>query len=499
MKKFFSLVISAAMLMAALPMTMGVNADEIMKVACVGDSITQGLGSTPYPQQLQDLLGSGAEVGNFGLWGTTVKNGGERSYMTTENTFQNSLDFAPNVVIIMLGTNDGGGSCTADDEEAFKADYKTLVKAYQDLDTNPDIYLATSPYAYIASNANVNTFVVGWQKELAEELGLPLIDMHTATTDKEMYFQDGLHPNDAGYYLVAQTFYEEIFAGEDMLADITVNTEAGAKVQIDKFFVYADDSGVANVHMAVGERTLKITCNGYSSVYETISVADGAVFDYPLDIQKNLALDATVTAESTSTQYGDMFPEFAIDGDYETRWQASTQVTNGAVTWLALDFGKEVKLDKLIIYWEAARAAVDGYKVQVSRDGEDWNDVQSSATTGVHEDDTVILTETVSTRYLRVYMTKVANEKYNNPSIWEIEAYGPEEDVPPLVGMKGDVNGDGVINSTDFMQVRRHFLKLYEIPEDKQACADVNSDGTINSTDFMQIRRHFLKLYTIEQ
>ncbi len=62
---------------------------------------------------------------------------------------------------------------------------------------------------------------------------------------------------------------------------------------------------------------------------------------------------------------------------------------------------------------------------------------------------------------------------------------------------KGDVNGDGTINSTDFMQVRRHFLNLYAIPADKQAAADVNQDGNINSTDFMQIRRHFLGLYTI--
>ncbi len=69
---------------------------------------------------------------------------------------------------------------------------------------------------------------------------------------------------------------------------------------------------------------------------------------------------------------------------------------------------------------------------------------------------------------------------------------------PPAEPTLGDVNGDGVINSTDFMQVRRHFLKLYTIPEDKQAYADVNRDGAINSTDFMQIRRHFLGLFTIK-
>ncbi len=61
----------------------------------------------------------------------------------------------------------------------------------------------------------------------------------------------------------------------------------------------------------------------------------------------------------------------------------------------------------------------------------------------------------------------------------------------------GDVNLDGKINSTDFMQVRRHYLGLYSITGDGLIAADVNSDGKINSTDFMQIRRHYLGLYNI--
>ncbi len=63
--------------------------------------------------------------------------------------------------------------------------------------------------------------------------------------------------------------------------------------------------------------------------------------------------------------------------------------------------------------------------------------------------------------------------------------------------VKGDVNGDGAINSTDFMQVRRAYLKLFNLDGANEKAADVNGDKTINSTDFMQIRRHFLDLYEI--
>ncbi len=71
------------------------------------------------------------------------------------------------------------------------------------------------------------------------------------------------------------------------------------------------------------------------------------------------------------------------------------------------------------------------------------------------------------------------------------------EDINYIAVVKGDVNGDGKINSTDFMQVRKAYLSLYTLDGANEKAADVNGDGTVNSTDFMQIRRHFLKLYTL--
>ncbi len=62
---------------------------------------------------------------------------------------------------------------------------------------------------------------------------------------------------------------------------------------------------------------------------------------------------------------------------------------------------------------------------------------------------------------------------------------------------KGDVNGDGKVNSTDFMQIRRHYLGLFNLDEEYIETADTNGDGKVNSTDFMQVRRHFLGLYNL--
>ena len=46
----------------------------------------------------------------------------------------------------------------------------------------------------------------------------------------------------------------------------------------------------------------------------------------------------------------------------------------------------------------------------------------------------------------------------------------------------GDVNGDRLINSTDFMRLRRAYLSLYTFEGANYKAADVNGDGIINST-----------------
>lgn len=69
--------------------------------------------------------------------------------------------------------------------------------------------------------------------------------------------------------------------------------------------------------------------------------------------------------------------------------------------------------------------------------------------------------------------------------------------LPTVTFAKGDIDGDNVINSVDFVRVRAYFFGRYEFNDEQIITADVNSDGVINSTDFMQIRYHFLGLYVV--
>ena len=90
--------------------TISLFAKEKIRVACVGNSVTfgyllPGREVNAYPSQLQRMLGTDYEVGNFGKSGATLLNHGHRPYMQQEE-FRAAMNFAAGRVIIHLGLND---------------------------------------------------------------------------------------------------------------------------------------------------------------------------------------------------------------------------------------------------------------------------------------------------------------------------------------------------------------------------------------------------------
>src|SRR5438552_964968 len=94
-----------AIALAHLTCLTNVNAADVARVACIGDSITAGGGTNSYPALLQKLLGDKYEVKNFGVSGTTLLKHGDHPYWNTKQ-FTDATQFDPNVVTIKLGTND---------------------------------------------------------------------------------------------------------------------------------------------------------------------------------------------------------------------------------------------------------------------------------------------------------------------------------------------------------------------------------------------------------
>lgn len=61
----------------------------------------------------------------------------------------------------------------------------------------------------------------------------------------------------------------------------------------------------------------------------------------------------------------------------------------------------------------------------------------------------------------------------------------------------GDINGDNVINSSDYVLLQRYILNISDLKlEDKYAITDLNEDGEINSIDCAILQRYVLNIIT---
>lgn len=180
-----------------------------IKIACVGNSITEGFGREnpgSYPNQLGALLGEKYLVRNFGMGGRTLLKNGDYPYWN-ETLFELAQDFQPDLVILLLGTNDSKPqNWTFKDE--FWSDYVDLVNVFRRLDSAPEIFVGFPP----------PVFQDGWgiNNQIIQQEIIPLIDsvrttlrtFHINFYDNMLHladhFPDGIHPDVVGYAEMAR-------------------------------------------------------------------------------------------------------------------------------------------------------------------------------------------------------------------------------------------------------------------------------------------------------
>ena len=184
------------------------------RAACVGDSITYGcfVPGQPwnsYPRKLGRLLGRGYCVGNFGYTNRTALKSGDYPY-TAEKLYRQSLAFQPDLVLLMLGTNDT--KAINWNAEAYARDLGELIENYKSLESRPQVFLLLPPPVFpfcgkvrwdIRSEVLENE-VLPICRRVAEEKGVPIIDIHSAFAGRKELFVDGCHPNARGARVIAE-------------------------------------------------------------------------------------------------------------------------------------------------------------------------------------------------------------------------------------------------------------------------------------------------------
>jgi lysophospholipase L1-like esterase len=218
MKKKFSILAFAIVILITISavainfeLATKTTSPNAVRVACVGDSLTS---MSEYPYDLWVKLGTlKYYVGNFGKGATMVGSVSQTPYVNTIQ-YLDALQYNPNLVIVMLGTNDAQPSMHPYNA-SFVPDYVELLNSFRALPSHPQIWVVLPPPIFNSQNNTTdpqyyrNTIIPNI-REAANQTGSQIIDVYSATQNYPEFFPDGIHPNDAGAQIIADTIYNAI-------------------------------------------------------------------------------------------------------------------------------------------------------------------------------------------------------------------------------------------------------------------------------------------------
>ena len=205
----------------AVPKTPEVLPGKI-HIACLGDSITFGAGvmgqrDLTWEHFLNQILGDGVQVINYGISGRTLQDEGDYPYKR-DKFYNISLRCGAEIYLIMLGTNDAKPYNW--DKERYRRELKAFVSEYSALSHHPSVILMTPPQCFEdpklgkvgfdIDKETIDCEIVPVVKETAAEKGLHVIDLHAFTQDHRDWFSDGVHPNETGNREIARFLADQL-------------------------------------------------------------------------------------------------------------------------------------------------------------------------------------------------------------------------------------------------------------------------------------------------
>jgi lysophospholipase L1-like esterase len=155
---------------------------------------------------MQALLGEAYLVKNFGVSGRTLLRKGDFPYWN-EPQFQEVKDFAPDILVIMLGTNDSKPQNWVHKAD-FRKDYLDMIAEFrQNMPVDGKVYVIM-PVPVTKDNFGITANVMNNEQrmmimDIAQSSASELIDLYTPLMDKAELLPDGVHPNKEGLGIMA--------------------------------------------------------------------------------------------------------------------------------------------------------------------------------------------------------------------------------------------------------------------------------------------------------
>lgn len=193
-----------------------VSCSRDIKIACVGDSITEGSGladqsKNAYPARLVSILGPGYSVLNCGRSSATLQKKGDLPYWVC-NEFSNVFAYDPDIIVVKLGTNDTKSQNW--DIDNFAIDYQALIDTFNTIQSKPKLFLCLPvpvfKPAWGINDSTLTTFVIPIINKIAAKNKLPVINLYKQMKAYGKNFPDGVHPDASGANILAGIIAREI-------------------------------------------------------------------------------------------------------------------------------------------------------------------------------------------------------------------------------------------------------------------------------------------------
>jgi lysophospholipase L1-like esterase len=206
--RFGSLALFFALPLACNPFR---SSPARIRIACVGDSITEGAtlarpAVESYPARLGELLGDGYQVSGFGVGGATLLRKGDKPWRE-QPAFSKVEDFEPDIVVILLGTNDAKPHNFGPHGGDFVRDYVALVRELGALPSHPKVLAVSPPPAFPGkwdiADGPLARDIAPRVEQAAREARIGFVDLRAALAGRGALFPDTVHPNAEGARAVA--------------------------------------------------------------------------------------------------------------------------------------------------------------------------------------------------------------------------------------------------------------------------------------------------------
>jgi hypothetical protein len=348
------------------------------------------------------------------------------------------------------------------------------------------------------------------QRNSGDSIGTMIIDLGAVYTNLA-HIRAYVWPAGASGIAVPKSY--DFYISEDGVTYTLVTSVVGEKN--DPVWVYTDNTDVLTA------RYIKLDIVGSSSdtfwfigEIEVNSYDPQIVDDDPIEPPvENTKVEVNVNDNAILTD-----GKTGFDGAWGTVGTSDVVlVANNNCQKAGMDvtllyaLGETKKIDSITLDLYYDKNVMIGYPegqaiVLISTDGETYTELGKFDLTAADFSVTGTISnvfefEAVEAAYVKVLLYAGSNAAVLGDSpadgkiFWEFIsvaefAVGEVEEAPTYAF--GDVNGDGKVNTADYVVLKRHIMNTYELNEDQLTRANINGDTKLNTADYVLLKRYIM-------